>query len=113
MFGLRRTPSITPSEAAERLRTGTLRLVDVRTRHEFDQVRVPGAEHVPLHALTQRLDQVPVDRAVGFLCHSGHRSAVATRRAVRTHPHAVNVAGGMHAWLAAGLPHTSRRAGAA
>ncbi len=109
MLGLRRTPSITPSDAAAQLRAGTLRLVDVRTRHEFDHVRVPGAEHVPLHELAQRLEQVPADRAVGFLCHSGHRSAVATRRAVRTHPNAVNVAGGMHAWLAAGLPHTSRR----
>jgi rhodanese-related sulfurtransferase len=107
MFGLRRTPSISAAEAATRLRAGQLELIDVRTRHEYEAVRVPGTVHLPLHEVADRLDDLAGDRPVAFLCRSGHRSAVAARRVARRRDGVWNVTGGLNAWLAAGLPHTT------
>jgi rhodanese-related sulfurtransferase len=104
MFGRRSIESITARAASDRFFTGELVLVDVRTRHEFEQLRIPGALHIPLHEVRGRLDELRTDHAVAFLCRSGHRSAVAARRAATRRTDVVNVAGGMNAWLAAGLP---------
>ncbi len=104
MFGLRRIETITPRRASDRFFTGEIVLVDVRTRAEYEQVRVPGAVHIPLHEVRDRLDELRTDHALAFLCRSGHRSAVAARRAAKQRDDVMNIAGGMNAWLAAGLP---------
>ena len=104
MFGRHRIESITPRAASDRFFTGELVLVDVRTHHEFGQVRVPGAVHIPLHDVSRRLPELRTDHAVAFLCRSGHRSAVAARRAAKQRPDVLNITGGLSAWLAAGLP---------
>ncbi len=104
MFGRPRIESITARAASDRFFTGELVLVDVRTHHEYEQVRVPGALHIPLHDVGGRLSELRTDHAVAFLCRSGHRSAVAARRAAKRRPDVLNVSGGLNAWLAAGLP---------
>ncbi len=104
MFGRRPIEAITVRVASDRFFTGELMLVDVRTHREFEQVRVPGAVHIPLPELSNRLGELRTDHAVAFLCRSGHRSAVAARRAAKQRPDVLNVTGGMNAWLAAGLP---------
>lgn len=104
MFGRRRIASITPRAASDRFFTGELLLVDVRTHREYEQVRVPGAIHIPLHDVREQVGGLRTDHAIAFLCRSGHRSAVAARRAARHRPDVLNVTGGMNAWLAAGLP---------
>ena len=104
MFGRRSVEAITAREASDRFFAGELVLVDVRTHREFAQVRVPGAIHIPLHEVGSRLPELRADHAVAFVCRSGHRSKVATRRAARQRPDVLNITGGMSAWLAAGLP---------
>ena len=79
-------------------------IVDVRTAGEYEQVRVPGAIHIPLPEVHSRLGELRADRPVAFLCRSGHRSAVAARRAAKERTGVLNVAGGMNAWLDADLP---------
>jgi rhodanese-related sulfurtransferase len=54
--------------------------------------------------VARRLNEVRRDRPVAFVCRSGHRSAVAARWAARQRDDVATVAGGMDAWLAAGLP---------
>jgi rhodanese-related sulfurtransferase len=100
----RRVPSIEPAHAANRFFSGTISLVDVRTDAEYRAVHVPGAVHVPLTQLRERLDELRGDRPIAIICRSGHRSAVATRAAQRHGLDAMSVTGGMHAWVAAALP---------
>ena len=104
MFGRRRIESIAPRRASDRFFTGEIVIVDVRAPWEYEQVRVPGAIHIPLPDVRSRLGEVRDDRPVAFLCRSGHRSAVAARRAAKERTDVLNVVGGMNAWLAAGLP---------
>lgn len=104
MFGRRPTEQITPGAASDRFFTGHLVLVDVRTHGEYEKARVPGSTHIPLTELPARLAELRSDRPVAFLCRSGHRSAIAARRAVKRRRDVLNVTGGMNAWMAAGLP---------
>lgn len=104
MFGRRRIQAITPQVASDRFFTAELTLVDVRTDAEFAEYRVPGVLHIPVQEIRGRLDEVPTRHPVAFVCRSGHRSATAARAAARHREDVLNVAGGMNAWLAAGLP---------
>ena len=96
-------PQISVTDVASRQADGTMTIVDVRGRTEWDAGHISGAVHVPLGDLRQRLNELPA--APLFVhCQSGVRSAVATsllHRLGRTD--AVNIAGGFSAWSAAGL----------
>jgi rhodanese-related sulfurtransferase len=100
-------PSIDVAEAERRMREdpdGPL-LVDVREQHEFEEVRAPGAVLMPMSSLAARAGELPSDRPLMIVCHSGSRSSAVTgflARAGRTD--VVNVAGGMDAWERGGLP---------
>jgi rhodanese-related sulfurtransferase len=96
--------TITPAAASDRFFMGLLVIVDVRSEAEWARVRVPGATHIPLGQVARRLHEVRRDRPVAFVCRSGHRSPLAARRAARQRDDVATVAGGMNAWLAAGLP---------
>jgi rhodanese-related sulfurtransferase len=102
------TPTITVAEANERLATTDQPaplLVDVREASEFGVMRVPGAVLLPLSVLTARFEELPSDRPLLLMCAVGGRSARATDFLVANgYPGAVNVAGGITAWNAAGLP---------
>jgi rhodanese-related sulfurtransferase len=102
----RKNTSIAPRAASDQFFTGRLVLVDVRSHHEYEQVRVPGVVHIPLGQLRRRLEEIRIDRPVAFVCRSGHRSAIAARRGSRHRGDVATVTGGMKAWLAAGLPVT-------
>ena len=105
----RRSKSVTPSEASAALRRGELQLVDVRASAELADGRVEGAAHIPLTQLSARLGELDPSRPVAFLCHSGARSALATRAAARAGLDAANVRGGVTAWKRARLPLVSDR----
>jgi hydroxyacylglutathione hydrolase len=51
-------------------------LLDVRRTLEFKQAHLPGAVHIPLHDLPQRLDDVPAGE-VWVHCGSGYRASIA------------------------------------
>ncbi|HEX7188622.1 MAG TPA: MBL fold metallo-hydrolase [Actinomycetes bacterium] len=53
-----------------------LTVLDVRSRSENRESRIAGARHVPLHQLTDRLDEMP-DATLWVHCGSGFRAAVA------------------------------------
>jgi len=99
--------SIDVTEAARRQREdpdGPL-LVDVREQHEFDEVRAPGAVLVPMSSLATRIGELPADRPLMIVCHSGSRSAAVTGFLARSgRTDVVNVTGGMDAWERQGLP---------
>jgi rhodanese-related sulfurtransferase len=96
-------PEIDVSELAERRADGVA-LIDVREDDEFATARVPGAHHIPLGQVVERLDEVPTDGTVYVICATGPRSAKAVEHYRSLGIDAVNVAGGTRAWIDAGLP---------
>ncbi len=79
-------------------------LLDVRERHEFVAVRVPGAVLYPTSSFLLRFADLPHDRPIHVICHTGSRSAAVTAFLLRNGWIDVwNVAGGMEAWERAGL----------
>ncbi len=96
-------PEIDVMRLAE-LREQGVPLIDVREDDEFAEARVPGAVHIPLRDVAERVEEVPSDGTVYVICARGHRSAKAAEHLRSVGIDAVNVAGGTIAWIDAGLP---------
>ena len=77
-------------------------LLDVRTEREWAEARIPGAVHVPMDQLTERLHEVG-DRVV-CVCAVGARSARVAQFLSAQGYEAVNLDGGIYAWADDGLP---------
>lgn len=96
---------LTPDEVAKKLQAGEIILVDVREPHEYQNERIPGAL---LHALsTFEPAALPVDgsREVVLHCKVGGRSARAVEACQAAGlPVNAHLAGGIGAWVEAGLP---------
>lgn len=99
--------SVTVKEAAERHQNGAT-LVDVREPEEFEAVSAPNAINVPLSLIQKNGRKAFVKAGVDpdmdgllVICRSGSRSAMACQL---LGSHAINVDGGMLAWVTAGLP---------
>jgi rhodanese-related sulfurtransferase len=82
-------------------------LLDVREDGEWDAGHVPDATHIPLGQLGARTGELPVDQEIYVICRSGVRSGRATQALNGAGWRAVNVAGGMQDWAAAGRPMTT------
>jgi rhodanese-related sulfurtransferase len=96
-------PAVEPSEADRLVAEGAF-LLDVREPDEWAAGRAPAAVHIPIGQVIAQLDRLPADRPVVTVCRMGGRSnAVAVALNQRGY-HALNLAGGMRAWAAAGLP---------
>jgi rhodanese-related sulfurtransferase len=99
--------SVPVKEAAERHQNGAT-LVDVRETDEFEAVSAPGAINVPLSLIQKHGKKAFTKAGVGpetdgllVICRSGGRSAMACQL---IGAQAINVEGGMLAWVTAGLP---------
>ena len=79
-------------------------LLDVREDDEWAAGHVPGARHIPLGELGARTAEVPQGQAVFVICRSGTRSGRAAQALTGAGWQAINVAGGMQDWAAAGRP---------
>lgn len=77
-------------------------LLDVREDDEWAAGYAPGARHIPLGELGARTAEIPQDQTVYVICRSGARSARASQALAAAGWKAVNVAGGMQDWAAAG-----------
>jgi rhodanese-related sulfurtransferase len=54
--------------------------------------------------ISQRAGELPTDHQIICVCHLGQRSAFVTEALRRAGWDALNLAGGMESWAAAGLP---------
>ena len=98
---------VTPRAAAAMLARGDAAVIDVRGRTEWEAGHLPGASHIPLGYLAERLRELPTDKRVVVQCQSGARSAIAASvLQARGLSNAANLAGGYVAWQQAGLPVT-------
>jgi rhodanese-related sulfurtransferase len=93
-----------PKEVSELLADGSVQLIDVRQAHENEAGRIAGGRLIELGSLSAEVHTIDRDRPVVFYCRSGGRSAMATQAFAGAGYDAHNMAGGLLAWEAAGLP---------
>ena len=96
--------ALSPIEAERRAEAGELLLVDLRSAGEILATgRVAGAQEVGPDALGPLLETA--ERPVALLCQRGQRSLRACEQwQPRIRMPLYNVAGGVEAWIASGLP---------
>jgi rhodanese-related sulfurtransferase len=113
MLALQDRPSLTAVTervsaplAAERLASSAPPLlVDVRAPREHESKRIAGSVCVPLNHLVERLHELPADRPLLVHCAGGYRSSLAVSLLQKNGFTDVSeLAGGVAAWEAAGLP---------
>ena len=82
-------------------------LLDVREQDEWDRGHAPSAHAVPLSELNSRLAEIPTDQPILVVCLAGSRSLRAASVLADAGVDAVDVSGGMLAWVSAGGPVVS------
>jgi rhodanese-related sulfurtransferase len=89
-------------------------MVDVRERDEWVAGHAPEAMFLPMRDLPGQLEALPIsDEPLAIVCRSGNRSGHVVAWLAAQGIDAVNVAGGMQAWHAAGKPMVADDAGPA
>jgi rhodanese-related sulfurtransferase len=91
-------------EEARKLLGDGAQLVDVRTGHEWDAGRIPGALHIPLAELSGRAGELDGNRPVVLYCRGGNRSTMATDALEAAGYYAAKLEEGIVGWRDAGLP---------
>ena len=91
---------VLPTEAAELFEKGELRILDVRTPQETASGILPGALHIPIDQLEERLAEVPSDKAHTLVyCAMGGRSAAACELLSQEGRNGLlNLQGGIGSW---------------
>ena len=85
-------------------------VVDVRRDDEWVTGHVSGAIHIPIDDLPDRIEEVPRDKKVLFICAAGVRSGLACEVAASMgfdSDNLYNIEDGTPSWIQANLP-TSR-----
>lgn len=77
-------------------------LIDVREVGEYVDAHIPGAVSIPMGRLTLRLDQLDRSSPVHLVCTCGNRSSAMADLLTGMGFDAVDVAGGISAWLYSG-----------
>jgi len=80
-------------------------LLDVRAPREWAGKHIEGSFNLPLNHLQERIGEIPASQRIAVHCAGGYRSSIAVSI---LHQHCitnlVEIAGGLAAWEAAGLP---------
>jgi phage shock protein E len=74
-------------------------LIDVRSEKEYTQGHIPGAVHVPLAEIGDKVKKLKKDKHVVVYCRSGNQSIWAIKRMMGMgYTNLYNLKGGYHAW---------------
>ena len=98
-------PELPPDWVAEH--RSELTILDVRSAEEFEgpDGRIAGSQWIPLPELEARSGEIPKDKPVVVVCHSGSRSALATQQLLKAgRDQVANLRGGLRIWGDEGYP---------
>jgi rhodanese-related sulfurtransferase len=102
MNGMRGTTiiHIHPLDVKEKLERGEpVQIVDVREFHEVARGKIPGAKHIPLGEIADRMHEIDPDAETIMVCRSGSRSGMACEFLMRQgYKNVKNMMGGMLIW---------------
>jgi len=76
----------------------TVEVLDVREHEEVAQGKIPGARHLPLGELLQRLNELDRAKEYIIVCRSGNRSSLACEWLSERGFQVKNMTGGMMNW---------------
>ena len=78
---------------------GSVQLIDVRTAEEFELGTIPGARHIDVNTLRERLDEITHDKPVVLFCQIGLRGYLAWRILHQAgYKEIFNLSGGYKTW---------------
>lgn len=99
-------PNVTAPDLARRLAADRrLVVLDVREPFEWEEGHVPGAVHIAMREIADRVAELPRDRPIALVCRGGPRSStVGSLLLARGFTDLLNTWGGMTGWIQAGLP---------
>jgi rhodanese-related sulfurtransferase len=97
------TPEVTVDVARARAAEGAV-VLDVREPDEWRAGHVEDSLWIPMREVGTRQHEIPDDRPLVVICRSGARSGKIVTALVQAGYDAVNVGGGLKAWVAAGHP---------
>ncbi|MSV35385.1 MAG: MBL fold metallo-hydrolase [Bryobacterales bacterium] len=84
---------------------GSIQIVDVRRKPEWDQGHIPGALHKPLDKAAGMLGDLDRTKPIVVHCKGGYRSAIACSLIQRAgFENVTNLIGGLDAWQSLGSP---------
>ncbi|WP_186579584.1 rhodanese-like domain-containing protein [Aquibacillus kalidii] len=90
---------ILAKDLEEKLESGeSLNIIDVREDEEVAQGIIPGAKHIPLGHVPERLDEIDKSKHYYMVCRSGGRSGRACEFLVEKGYDVTNMLGGMLDW---------------
>ncbi len=90
---------ILPQEVEQQLKEGrALSIIDVREYEEVAQGKIPGARHIPLGQLLERMNEIDKNEEHILVCRSGNRSGMACQLLESYGYRVVNMTGGMLEW---------------
>ncbi len=86
-------------------------LLDIRSAGELAQGVLPDAEHLPMHLIPLRINELPKDKDLVLYCHSGARSYHACAYlAQQGYDNVINLRGGILGWASSGYQLATRLA---
>lgn len=98
---------LTLSEAAEMYEDEDTVVVDVRRADEYASGHVTGALSIPVDDILTRIDELPTDKKILFICAQGVRSGLAAEMAGAMGmdtENLYNIEDGTPGWIEQGLP---------
>ncbi|QBP90316.1 MBL fold metallo-hydrolase (plasmid) [Bacillus mycoides] len=96
----------TSDELYPLIKDGSVKVIDVRSKKEWDEGHLQDAIHIALGNLFEQLDQVPTGCPIVLQCRTGLRSAIGASILQRAGlKGVVNLKGGFLAWGKSGLPY--------
>jgi glyoxylase-like metal-dependent hydrolase (beta-lactamase superfamily II)/rhodanese-related sulfurtransferase len=108
-----KTAQISPQELNQKLLEGSWRaldVLDVRREGEWQAGHIAEVQCRALDTFPQGLPAMDRERPVAVHCKGGYRSMIACSLLERAgHGNVINVAGGLDAWHAAGLPEVAEQ----
>ncbi|GGC82807.1 hypothetical protein GCM10007216_11680 [Thalassobacillus devorans] len=89
---------VQPTVAEEKRKQDDVEVLDVRTEEEVEAGMIPGAIHIPLDEVENKMDKLNQDKEYITVCASGKRSDQAADLLNEQGYQAKTLDGGMHEW---------------
>jgi len=100
---LEKVPQIDAADLQSLVERGDVQVVDVRSPEEWRRGHLPGATHIPLAQLPDRVAELKDSAPIVLHCQGGSRSAIATSfLQARGFANVANLAGGYAGWVTSG-----------
>ncbi len=99
-----RYETASPGELVDRIKSGEVKLFDVRSDEEWKSGRIAQSEHRFLGRLPQHITEIDSHKPIVTQCQTGGRSAIAASILQANGLEVINMTGGFGAWTAEKLP---------